>query len=158
MKKNRFNIIDGLVLLVIVAILLVFIFRNNIISNVTESEKKSIEFTVLLEDQRKEVLEQLEPGQKLFAEYRFQDGEVVRIEIFPTEEEQIMGDGTLRMVPVADRYSALVDLKAEADFDGPYIQLGGQEVKAGIDYIVKTEEFSHLGKIIKMQVTNYEDR
>lgn len=152
MKKHKFNIIDVLVLIGLVLIAVVVWKRQAIKNTVTGGNTKSVRFICVVENEHPTVLEQLKVGNRLFAEYRFQEAEIKDIRIEKQKSTMPNEQGVLEVVELPDKFSATVEVEGKVRFDGPYMQLGGQEVKAGIPYILKTENFAVNSEIVFVEV------
>lgn len=152
MKKHKFNIIDALVVAGILLAVL-FIWKRQAIKNtVTRGNTKPVRFICVVEDENPTVLDHLKVGDRLFAEYRFQEAEVKDIRIEKQKTALPNAEGKLQVVESPDKFSARVEIEAQVRYDGPYMQLGGQEVKAGIPYILKTETFAVNSEIVFVEV------
>ncbi len=130
---KKFNFVDLFILVFVVAAVFVFLKYGALKKAVAHSEERKVRFECLVKEQPKEIFDALKVGDKLFAQYREQPAEIISIETFrevPEDEEDL------------SKLSAKVVCEARVLHDGPYMQLGGQEVKAGIDYILKTREFA----------------
>lgn len=148
--KKKFNIVDIIIIAVIVAIIAMITQRGKIKESIS-GDKKRVRFTCLVEELPKETFEDLKVGDELFAQYAIQPGKITKIETF-SNNRQDFSEGITDEIYNPDNLSAKVTCEAEVLYDGPYMQLGGQEVKAGIDYILKTETFAANSKIVFAEV------
>lgn len=131
---KKFNIVDiAIVLVVIVGVFL--LFNQGTIKDRVAKDTKKVRFVCLVEEMPDEIYDAIMVGDKLFAQYSTQPGEIKDIEIL--EEEALNNE-----INYEDKASARITCEAEVYYEGPYMQLGGQEVKAGIEYILKTEKFA----------------
>lgn len=152
MKKHKFNIIDACVLVGILLVALLVWKRQAIKSTVAGGKTKPVRFICVIEDENSTVLDHLKVGDRLFAEYRFQEAEIKDIQV---EKQKIVlpdAEGKLQVLESPDKFSARVEVEAQVRYDGPYMQLGGQEVKAGTPYILKTESFAVNSEIVFVEV------
>lgn len=152
MKKHKFNIIDACVIVGILVLVLLVWKRQTIKNTVTRGNTKAIRFICVVEDENSNVLEHLKVGDRLFAEYRFQEAEIKDIQVEKQKTAQPDAEGKLQVLESPEKFSARVEVEAQVRYDGPYMQLGGQEVKAGIPYILKTETFAVNSEIVFVEV------
>ncbi|NLM06662.1 MAG: DUF4330 family protein [Tissierellia bacterium] len=152
--KKKFNLFDVMVILGIFALVFLFVNRNALKGEIVEGKAKKVRLTCFIEEADLSALETLKPGDTLFAQYKFQNGKITGVKIKEKEDLEVGPDGKLALVKSNNKHSAWVDLETEVLFDGPYMQAGGQEVKAGIDYIVKTEGTTFNSEIIFVEEIN----
>ncbi|MDO5037413.1 MAG: DUF4330 domain-containing protein [Tissierellia bacterium] len=152
--KKRFNMIDlGLIALVILGLFLYFNRDKVKDLDKDQAEGKKVHLVCVVEDVHKSAFDQLAVGDQLFAEYQDQPGYITSIDLEPYKKVEVGSDGKLyEVVHQEDHVKATVGLEAQVDYDGPYMQLGGQEVKAGLDYILKTEDFASKSRIVTCEV------
>lgn len=148
--KKKFNFMDVIIILLIV-LAIVFVFRRGKIKDMISKNKKNVRFVCLVEELPKETFDQIKIGDELFAQYQIQPGKITAIENFSNDNVNFT-EGNTEKIYSEDKLSSRVTCEAEVLFDGPYMQLGGQEIKAGIDYILKTEKFAANSKIVFAEV------
>lgn len=157
-KKIRFNWIDLAIIAVIIVFIVFFINREKIKKSIGQENTRSIIITTQAEGLTDDALDKLKKGDKIFNEDTFQDAEIYDIETFPTKEYLVNSKGVIEAVDKDDDITAVVKIKANANYTGPYISLGGQEIKAGIDMYVKTEKVAYLARIKNVEVYNENNR
>ena len=149
--KKKWNWIDVAVLFCIIAAGLV-LWKRNAIRDMAAAPEKKVRFTCLTEELPLGAESGIHKGDRLFAQYVFQPGEVTDVEIIPAPVVLTDASGHYIAADHPEKNTVLVTMEADVIYDGPYMQLGGQEVKAGIDYIVKTEHFAASGVIQSCEV------
>ena len=82
-----------------------------------------------------------------------QNGFVEEVTIEPSLKTVVGPDGKIKIYEDDEEIKATIVLKAKVAFSGPYMDLGGQEVKIGIPFIMKTTkvEFSSTIKHIEVK-------
>jgi hypothetical protein len=152
--KRKWNWIDTAIVLVIVLAVVGFINRDKILNkeNNQASNKREITITVEAEELTEEVITKLKRGDKIFSQYRLQDAEIVDFEIFPSIKTQVGPDGKIRSFEDDHESTLIAVIDASAISSGPYIDLGGQEIKVGLSFILKTTDFEVLSEIKHIEV------
>lgn len=149
MKKKKFNYIDIIIVLVIIAVGILgykYITKDGSANPV--SSKIDVEFvaTAIVRD---ETLDQLKVGDIIVSNNAFQDGQIEKVEV---EDSYIIKaiDGEFRKMPSVGFKKIDVTIKGKANKYGPYVDIGSQPVKAGEGYYIKTDVFEAHGYITKV--------
>ena len=153
--KRKFNYIDGLIIVLILAVLVGGTWYLNkdsdnggIITRKTEVVYKAEAQNIL-----SDAIEQIQVGDRLVAMGSFQDAEIIDIEYQEAYTVEAV-DGQLEKVPQAGLKNIVVTIKGKANQYGPYIDLGGQEIKAGSKYYIKTDVFEAYGNVVEVTSIN----
>jgi len=151
MAKRKFNYIDGIVILIVIAIMVgaYWFFIKDGGEVKIASNKVDITFIAEADLISNEALQQLKIGDPLVSSGVFQDATITDIVIQPSSTvEAVNGELILLESPTTSRI--LVTISGEANKYGPYIDLGGQELKVGSKYYIKTDIFEAFGQIIEV--------
>lgn len=152
--KRKWNWVDtvvvGLILLVVVA----FINRDKFSSQsvAVDSNTKKIIITAEASELTEDMVADLEVGDQFFAQYQLQNAFITDFEIKPKQETTIGDDGKVKVYNSNEEITITVDIEAEVATSGPYMELGGQEIKVGLPIIVKTTEVEFPGEIKHIEV------
>lgn len=153
MTKKRFNYIDILIILAVIFVIIIaawFLTRDKG-ERLVSSGKVDITFIAEADSVPNEALDQIQIGDNVVASGRFQDAKIVDYEIYDSEE-LVAIDGELKMISDPERKKIVVTISGKANKYGPYIDLGGQEIKAGSKYYIKTDIFEVYGYVVKVLV------
>lgn len=151
MAKKRFNYVDILIILVVIAVIIVgawFLTRDKG-SEVISSGKVEVTFIAEADSVPLEALDQIKIGDHVVASGRFQDATIVDYEILDSQEIVAI-DGELKMISDPERRRVVVTISGKANKYGPYVDIGGQEIKAGSKYYIKTDVFEAYGYVVKV--------
>ena len=152
--KRKWNWIDTAIVLVIVLAAVGFLNRDKLLNRGDNrpSNKREILITVEAEELNGEMLDKLRKGDKIFSQYRLQDAEIIDFTISPSKKTQVGPDGEIKYFEDEQESTLIASIKANALSSGPYIDLGGQEIKVGLSFILKTIDFEVLSEIKHIEV------
>lgn len=152
--KRKWNWIDTTIVLVIVLAALGFLNRDKLFNRASSGGSNRIEILITVEapELNDEIVTKIKTGDKIFSQYRLQDAEITEIDVYPTLKTQVGPDGKIKQYEDEQERTLIAKIKANAARSGPYIDLGGQEVKVGINFILKTTEFEVVSKIKHIEV------
>ena len=152
--KRKWNWIDTAIVLVIVLAAVGFLNRDKLLNRGDNgaSNKREILITVEAEELNGEMLDKLKKGDKIFSQYRLQDAEIIDFTISPSKKTQVGPDGEIKYFEDEQESTLIASIKANALSSGPYIDLGGQEIKVGLSFILKTIDFEVLSEIKHIEV------
>ncbi|NDL66510.1 DUF4330 domain-containing protein [Anaerotalea alkaliphila] len=149
-RNKRFNWVDGLVLLLVLAVGaggFYFLQQRKASGGGVETGKREIVFLAEAVRVLPEVAASVEIGDRIVALNAIQDGEVVGVEIFDTQREAAV-DGAIVAVSDPNSKTLRVTIRATVNRYGPYMDFGGQEIKVGSSYWIKTEGMHALGSVV----------
>lgn len=150
--KKKLNWVDylvivGVVLCVIVAVLY-FTKKGNV-----KIETNKTEITIYAEASNllPEAVDLIKSGDKIVALGTYQDAVIEEVII---EDYVYMDavDGELKVFTSPTRKRVVVKITGKANKYGPYIDLGGQEIKAGSKYYIKTDHFEAYGNVMSVSI------
>lgn len=158
-KKFKVNIFDVLIILILALLVFLLINRNNIKSSIGKEAKKTVIITTEAKDNvTKDSIRDLKVGDKIFSQESFQDAEIISIDIEAKKNELVNTKGEIVLVDDNEFVNPIVKIKAKVDYSGPYMSLGGQEIKAGVEMYVKTKDNAYLGYITNVEEENEDNR
>lgn len=152
--KRKWNWIDSTILILILIAIFGFINRDKILGGSSDnaSNRKNILFTVAVEDLDESMITDLKVGDKIFSQNQLQKAEIREVTVLPRTKAYLRDDGSIIELEEAEGINIEVEIHAEVVTSGPYMDLGGQEVKAGLPFILKTTSVEYLGQIKDAEV------
>lgn len=152
--KRKWNWVDTLVAAIIILIVVTFINRNKIIGGSSSNSSNTVDIIITVEasELTEDMISDLEKGDQFYAQYSLQNAYISDFEIMPKQEITVGKDGKIRVYDSKDEISVNVEIEAKAVTSGPYMELGGQEIKVGVPIIVKTTEVEFPGEIKHIEV------
>jgi len=158
-KPRRFNIIDFMLIVLIIAamaILIYILLGNDIFSG---SEDTEILYTIEIELIKNDLLpavSKITPGTKLTETVRHNEfGEVQKINI--TEAYSHTTDsinGVARLVPYPDHSKVTIVVKAKCKKEDPKYIINGKTIMVGIPISFRTTDFIGYGKCVYIEEIN----
>ncbi len=150
--KRKWNWVDTLVIILIAAAILAFFNRDRLSNGVAPSNRRSISFTVEAKKLPKDIITELSSGDQIFSQYKLQKAYITEIAVKPTEKTSVAPDGTLKVYEDTEEMILEATIEAEVLSSGPYLDLGGQEIKVGIPFILKTTDVEITSDIKHIEV------
>ncbi|MDX9917839.1 MAG: DUF4330 domain-containing protein [Gudongella sp.] len=138
--KRKFNWVDALVLILILAAVAVFFGRHKLTATVAPSNRKNIMFVVEAKEVGKDLVTELHEGDRIYSQYRLQNAHITSLKSKPTVKSFVTSEGVISTYEDHEEIIIEAVIEAEVAFSGPYHDLGGQEIKAGIPFILKTTD------------------
>lgn len=151
MSKRKFNYIDVLIICVVIVVLIagyMYLSKDNKEVKVS-SNQVEVTFVAEADPVLNDALQQLAVGDVLVANGVYQEATITSIEIKDSAVATAI-DGQLVMVANPENKKMVVTISGKANKFGPYIDLGGQEIKAGSKYYIKTDMFEAYGMIVNV--------
>lgn len=154
--KKRWNWIDTTIIVIILLVVIAFINKDKIINTgkkVVTSNEKDILIVLETDELTRDMVSDLKVGDQILSQNSLQNGFVEEVTIEPSLKTVVGPDGKIKIYEDDEEIKATIVLKAKVAFSGPYMDLGGQEVKIGIPFIMKTTkvEFSSTIKHIEVK-------
>lgn len=153
-KGRLFGLINIVDLLVLLAVLLVlggayYKFSGR---GVVAGAEKTVRLTVLAPVQRPEIIDDMKVGDRMVSGSSY-TGVVIK-DIWTRPSEMVATDSAGRRVMTIDPYylDAFVTLEGRTNISGATINMGGQEIRSGKDYFVKSLKYEVKGTIIEVDV------
>ena len=153
--KEKWNWIDTTILIIIILLVVAFFNRGKIINkgkDIAASGGKNIIITLEADELTEEMVSELNIGDQIFSQNNLQKGFVEEIEINPLLHSFVGEDGKVLTYEDEEEIMITVKIKAEVASSGPYMDLGGQEIKVGLPIIMKTTLVEFPGTIKHIEV------
>ncbi len=153
--KKKWNWIDMTILIIIVLLVVGFLNRDKIIKTggkITPSNVKDVVITLEANELTGDMVTDLAVGDKIFSQYRLQNATVKEVTVEPLLKTEAGPDGKIRVYEDAEEVKVTVVIDGQVTFSGPYMQLGGQEVKVGNSFIMKTTKVEFPSTIKHIEV------
>jgi hypothetical protein len=159
MKKNRkWNWFDALIILVIVGIA-VFVFKksdvntNNAAASQPTNQKEMV-MTVEVKNVTDALCKGFAKGDQLMALNKLQEGTIESVTVVNSIKASPNNNGVMTKYEDTVDKTAIVVIHSKVvdDKTKPYIEIGGQPAKVGLNYYVKTSKGELYGKIKKVEV------
>lgn len=153
--KRKWNWIDTTITILILLSVVVFLNRGKIINkskDVVTAAGKNIIITVEASELTEEMITDLKVGDQIFSQNNLQKGFVEEISISPKVKSIVDEDGKITTYEDEEEITVTVKIKAEVASSGPYMDLGGQEIKVGLPIIMKTTTVEFPGTIKHIEV------
>lgn len=150
--KRKWNWVDTLVIVLIAAAVILFFNRDKVAGGVAPSNKRSITFTVEAKKLPKDLITELKTGDQIFSQYKLQNAYITEINVKPTLKSFAADDGTVKSFEDNEEMVLEATIDAEVLTSGPYLDLGGQEIKVGIQFILKTIDVEVTSDIKHIEV------
>ncbi len=146
------NVVDLVVVVLVVAIAGGVVYRAtshrvNAGESVVSSEKKEIYVTLSAALVVPEVAKSLKPGDKLVANNRFTNAEVVSVQAEQADYVGVNSDGIAILSKHPIWQDVTVVIKDTVDPSSVLLKAGNQEVRVGYSYILKTQTVETNSKI-----------
>lgn len=139
--KKKWNWIDITILLIIILLIVGFLNRDKIIrvgEKVTESNVKDLVITLEAKELTEDMVTDLSVGDKIFSQYNFQNATIKEVVVEPLLRSEAGSDGKMRVYEDSEEVKVTIKIDAQVTYSGPYMELGGQVVKAGNSFVLKT--------------------
>lgn len=152
--KNKWNWIDTSIVIILVLGIIVFMNRDKLRQTVDEDGSTREDVRIIFEAKglNEDVLENLNIGDQYYYQNSLEEAYVEDYLVSPQMKDAVGPDGQVREIELAERVNLQLELSAEVDKTGPYMSLGGQELKVGLDFIMKTENIELRGRIKHIEV------
>jgi hypothetical protein len=144
------NIVDMLVLLAVLLVLGGAYYKTR--GGAAAGAENTVRFTVLAPIQRPEVAAAIKVGDRIVSGSSYTGVVIKELKTRPSELVATAADG--RRVLTTDPYylDVIATMEAKTSVSGATINMGGQEIRAGKDYFVKSLTYEVKGTITEVQV------
>lgn len=153
MKKKKFNIIDGLIIILLIAVGIggYMYLKKDDGGPAIVTGKQKVEIVVEAYKVNPEVCDQIAIGDQAVAAGYYVDAFVTDVFI---ENDKTVGAANGEIVALEDPTlrHIVVTFEANCNRYGSYMDVGGQEVKVGKQYYIKTARMAALGTIIEVKL------
>lgn len=153
--KEKWNWVDTTILIVVILLIVAFFNRGKLINkgkDIATSGGKNIIITLEADELTEKMVSELKIGDQIFSQNNLQKGFVEEIEINPLLHSFVGDDGKVSTYEDEEEILITVKIKAEVASSGPYMDLGGQEIKVGLPIIMKTTTVEFPGTIKHIEV------
>lgn len=153
MKQHKFNWVDALVLLVVLALVAGTVVKFLVLDpNKRQQAQVPITFQVEVKGVREATRDAIQVGDGLYDnEGKGQVGTITAIDSAPAETWATFPDGTTRLVPSENRYDLTLTLTANAVQEGQVYKVGAYAINANQSTIYFTKYSIWSGRIISVQ-------
>lgn len=151
--KKKWNWIDTTIIIVILLSVILFLNKDKLIrvkNKDSTSNERDIILVVEGDAVTEDMITDLEIGDQIFSQDKLQNAEVKKVTTEPlTRVSRKRRDS----YEDAEEVKAIIEIHGKVAFSGPYMDLGGQEIKVGLPFIMKTTkvEFPSTIKYIEVK-------
>ena len=151
--KAKFNAVDVLVILVILALLAFGGYKLFFVNRGVAAQNGEIEYQILVEKVRIPTAEAFQEGQTVRdVQNNTVLGRIVKKEVTPYQEAVPTADGRMVLAAVPEKYNVLLTLRSGAVVSENNVMVGSVEVKIGAQVKIKTNLASSTGVIYGLAV------
>ncbi len=156
-QKHRFNAVDALIILLILAVIAagIFVFSKKVRSQ--KAGSFDIEYVIELRTVRDELADNITVGTKIIdSAKKYQLGEVIAVNVTPakfTGTDLINGELVYYDYPEHSDVSLTVKTTARLDSEGMYIVDSGYRLSVGTSIYVRTPDYVGTGYCTKFKKT-----
>lgn len=154
--QKKWNSLDVIILVMAIAVIAIFLNRNVIFKPSDAQDAGSGKVEVFFEA---EAFKQTEAsgggfvvGDKITAQNKYQDGVIETVEMRGTLKTKVAANGALVTYEDPLEKIVVIGIRAKANKLGPYMEIGGQALKVGGNYFIKTDNAEIYGKIKTIEV------
>lgn len=138
MENNKKKWLPLMILFLVILVSIILIYpKFNKMSDDGFFGLRSVTFQVEILDHSEEIFNSIQLDDTIVSQDRLQDGKI-------TGKEQ-------------DEFSTIVSLTGTANYRGPFMTLGGQTLKVGKDFFIKTEMIELQGRVIGLEYGGQND-
>ncbi|QUH30143.1 DUF4330 domain-containing protein [Vallitalea guaymasensis] len=151
---GKINIMDIIIILLVIVIVFAVYskFNKNDSGTAVSSTKQDIYIVAEAYSQVPEIAESIVEGETLVAQNKYQPGNIDYVEITDDDYVATTKDGKLVAAKDTSRKTIEVGIKCKANINGPYIDSGGQEIKVGLPYWIKTSNGQIKGVVKEIRL------
>ena len=153
--KKKFNWIDYTLVFLLVLGIVVFLNRGKILNkskNVVSGGAKEVRITLVGDELTREMVTDLKIGDQIFSQSSLQNGFVQDIEIKGKTKVEVNDQGKFFTYEDENEIEITVVIDGKVASSGPYMDLGGQEIKVGLPIIMKTTKVEFPATIKNIEV------
>jgi cell division protein YceG involved in septum cleavage len=139
LMKKKWNWIDTTIILIIILLVVAVLNKDKIFRKKSVvSNQKDIEFIIEADGITQDMLTELEIGDQIFSQNALQEAFVEEINIEQLDKPVYKSEPKIKSYEDAEEIKASIKISGKVAFSGPYMDLGGQEIKVGLPFIMKT--------------------
>lgn len=148
---GRVNVID-LAFIIILVLALVVGGKRLRGSSVTAETREEGQVTLSVQNIRQASVDNIEVGQQIYHyDKGVYMGDIVNVEVEPYTQ-QLDYEGQWVDAPVPGKYSVLIDIKVEGSESEKAYIVGGEEVRVGGEFRLKTKTSTFSGHIVDIDI------
>jgi len=153
-RGRLFGIVNLVDMLVLLALLLVlgggyYKYKG---PGAIAGEEKTVRFTVIAPIQRPEAVGAIKAGDRIVSGSSFTGVVIKEIKTRPSEMVATTADGSRVLTQDPYYLDVIATMEGKTTVSGATINLGGQEIRSGKDYFVKSLTYEVKGVITEVQV------
>ncbi len=152
--KKKLSVLDLVIVVVVLSVLVGGFFfmrsRNQGNDYQASSGKVDVIFVAEAVNIPEAMLTQIAVGDQLVAAGSYQNASIQSIEVFKSTDIAAV-DGKIVSYELEETRRLVVTIQGQVNKYGPYMDLGGQEIKAGSPYYIKTDQFEAYGNVVNIQ-------
>lgn len=151
---GKINIMDIIIILLVVLIgVTLYNKLNNSGGSAAASTKQDIYIVAEAYGQAPDVVDSIKEGDTIVAQNKYQSGNIDYVDIRDDNYVTTTKEGKLIVQKKTEKKTIEVGINCKANVNGPYIDCGGQEIKVGLPYWIKTSkgQIRGLVKEIKLE-------
>ncbi|ACV64785.1 hypothetical protein Dtox_4115 [Desulfofarcimen acetoxidans DSM 771] len=153
-SKARFNIIDFLIIVMILALAIGGYYKVFVANKQLAQQEQQIEYKILVSEVRQPTVEAFQNGQTV------QDlksnvvmGTVINKETLPATDDVPTSDGRLVLAEIPGKYDLLLTVSASAVVSENNIMVSNKEIKIGQKVDIKTNRAASSGVIYGLKTS-----
>lgn len=151
----KFNWVDAVILLLIVSAALIILnrdalFGDTVVSSDGVGGKQTLLVTTKALSVPKTTVDAFKVGDILVANGKEQVGKITGVESRPSLVFELI-DGQVKQIVEPDYFDVYVSCEIQANRYASYMEFGGQEVKVGLNFYVKTAKAEAFGYLVKLE-------
>lgn len=149
--KKKWTIIDTIIVLIIAAAAILGGMKL-MPSLGSGSEKRTVEFTVLIQNKEQELADAIKPGAKATLSLTEKDGGVVKDVRSEVSNQMTFNsiEGIYENVEAEGKVDIYVTVEAECNITDKYIKTGDTAIKVGAEIPVRGQGFATSGFVIEI--------
>ena len=149
--KKKWTIIDTIIVLIIAAVAIAGGMKL-MPSLINGAEKKTVEFTVLIQNREPELADAIKPGAKATLSYTEKDGGIIKDVRSEVANQMTFNsiDGVYENIDVEGKVDIYITIEAGCNITDKYIKTGDTAIKVGADIPIRGQGFATVGFIIEI--------
>lgn len=149
--KRKINLVDIILVIILIVIIVgcYFYFTKDDKDENFIIGKEKVTFIVEGDNILPELSNKVAVDDKLIANGIYQDAVVTKVEVLD-HEEVIAVDGEIKAVKNPTLKRVLITIEANVNRYGPYMDIGGQELKSSTKFWFRTEKMTFLGNVVNL--------
>ncbi|GMQ57580.1 hypothetical protein AN1V17_19750 [Vallitalea sediminicola] len=149
--KRKINMVDIILIIILIVVIAgsYFYFTKDDKEENFKIGKEKVTFIVEGDNVLPELSNKIAIEDKLMANGIYQDAVVTKVEVVD-HEEVIAVDGVIKAIKYPTLKRVIITIEANVNRYGPYMDIGGQELKSSTNFWFKTDKMTLLGKVVNI--------